>query len=115
MKHLPDRFEQIYLLFRTLAFSGLVIKISTYLTVIYLDVSSMLRPFVFFTVKVTLNLPALEYVCVGFQDDEVVPSPKFQIRETADSALLSTNDTFNGFFPDVALAENAAIGAFLTV
>ena len=82
---------------------------------IYLDASPMLLPLVFFTVKVTLNFPALEYVCVGLQDDEVAPSPKFQIRETADSALLSTNDTFNGFFPDVALAENAAIGAFMVV
>jgi hypothetical protein len=83
--------------------------------VIYLDVSLMLLPLVFLTVKVTLNFPALEYVCVGLRDEEVAPSPKFQIREIDDSVLLSTNDTFNGFFPDVTLAENAALGAFMAV
>lgn len=81
-----------------------------HVTVIYLEAVLVLLPFAFLTVKVTVNLPFLVYVCEAFLVDKVTPSPKFQTQEVGDPLLLSVNVTFNGAFPDVGDPDKAAIG-----
>ncbi len=41
---------------------------------------------------------------------EVVPSPKLHFHFSGKPVLLSVNLTFNGAFPEVVDAENAATG-----
>ena len=42
------------------------------------ELLAALLPATSFTIKVTVNVPTLEYVCVGVIPVPVVPSPKFQ-------------------------------------
>ena len=88
------------------------IETFTYFTVIYPDIVLVLLPLAFLTVKLTVYFPALLYVCTGFLAVEYVPSPKLHFHEVGDPVLLSVNVTFNGAFPEVGDAENAATGAF---
>jgi len=81
-----------------------------HVTVIYREAVLVLLPLAFLTVKVTVNLPFLVYVCEAFLVDEVAPSPKFQAQEVGDPLLFSVKVTFNGAFPDVGDPEKAAIG-----
>lgn len=72
----------------------------------------MLPPASFFTVRVTVYLPALVYLCVGFLAVDVILSPKFQDHEVGLSVLLSVNLTVNGFLTLVKDAEKKATGVF---
>jgi len=58
----------------------------------------VLLPWVFLTVRETVYLPFLVYVCKGFLTVEDVPSPKLHIHEVGDPVLLSVNCTLNGLF-----------------
>jgi hypothetical protein len=69
-----------------------------------------LWPAALLTAKLTVYLPAFEYVCTGFFSVEDVPSPKFQFQEVGDPVLLSVNVTINGSFPGAGDAEKAATG-----
>jgi len=72
-------------------------------------------PVALVTLRVTVYFPALEYLCVGFCLVEIIPSPKSHFHFVGDPVLLSVNLTFNGDFPEVGDAENAAIGFAVTV
>ncbi len=67
-------------------------------------------PAAFVTVSLTVYFPVLEYLCVGFCLVEIVPSPKSHFHFFGVPVLASVNLTFNGTFPDVGDAENAATG-----
>jgi len=71
----------------------------------------VLFPFAFVTVKLTVYFPALLYTCIGLEDIEYDPSPKFQFHVVGDPLLLSVNVTVKGAFPDTLLAINAATGS----
>lgn len=70
----------------------------------------VLLPWVFLTVRETVYLPFLVYICKGFLTVEDVPSPKLHLHEVGDPVLLSVNCTLNGTFPEVGDAENAPAG-----
>ncbi len=72
--------------------------------------SAVLLPAEFFTVKVTVYVPFLVYVCRGFLTCEVFLSPKSQDLEVIVPLLLSVNFTVKGAFPEIGVAQNAATG-----
>jgi hypothetical protein len=61
------------------------------------------------TVKVTVKLPALLYVCEGFCAELDAPSPKSQLQETTAPLDWSVNCTLSGAWPELGLAEKPAL------
>ena len=74
-----------------------------------------LPPAAFLTVRVTVYIPALVYLCEGLLVVEVLLSPKSQDHEAGDPVLLSVNFTVNGAFPDAVDTEKEATGFITTV
>jgi hypothetical protein len=72
----------------------------------------VLLPAEFVTVKLTVYLPVLLYVCAGFFWVDYVLSPKLHFHDTGLLELLSVKCTFNGALPDVGNAEKAATRAY---
>jgi hypothetical protein len=62
-------------------------------TTILLDFGKEVLPALFVTVKLTVKVPALLYVCTGFFSVELVLSPKVHLYEAGDPVLRSVNVT----------------------
>ena len=74
------------------------------------EAKNMLLPLAFVAVSVTVYLPTLEYLCVGFCWVEVVPSPKLHFHLIGEPVLVSLKATVSGAFPSAGFAENSATG-----
>ena len=70
----------------------------------------MSEPFVFVAVRLTVYVPAVTYVCVGFWAVDIFPSPKFHDHEVGLPVEVSVNVTKSGFDPDVGVPVNFATG-----
>jgi hypothetical protein len=70
-------------------------------------------PVAFQTVRVTVYVPAVVYLCDGFSRVAVPPSPKVQAHEVGELVDVSVNVTVSGFVPDVG--EAMKLAAELTV
>ena len=71
-----------------------------------------LFPPAFLTVKLTVYVPFLTYLCEGSCTVDVFPSPNFQDQELGILVLLSVNFTVRGALPLVGDAVKAATGFF---
>ncbi len=65
-------------------------------------------PVAFQTVRVTVYVPAVVYLCDGFLRVAVPPSPKVQAQEVGELVEVSVNVTVSGFVPEVGEAMKSA-------
>lgn len=72
------------------------------------------EPALFLTISVTVKVPGVKYLCLGFFSVEVVPSPNFQRYEVGVPVDLSVKEMVRGAWPEVTLALNWATGAWTT-
>jgi hypothetical protein len=72
---------------------------------------SVSDPAAFEAVRLTLYVPGLVYVWLGFWALELVPSPKSQLQLVGLSVELSLKETASGALPLVGLALKSAVGA----
>jgi len=71
---------------------------------------TVLLPPAFVAVRVTVYVPAVEYVCTGLWTVDVLPSPNDQAHEVGAFVEESTNCTLSGTVPFVTLETNDATG-----
>jgi len=69
------------------------------------------EPLALDAVRVTLNVPADAYTCVGFLDAEVAPSPKLHDHDVGPPVDVSVNVTWPPATGEAGEYEKSATGA----
>ena len=76
----------------------------------------MSEPFAFVAVRLTVYVPEVTYVCVGFWAVDVPPSPKLHDHDVGVPVEVSVNVTESGLVPDVGVpvkfVTGGGIGSF---
>jgi hypothetical protein len=80
-------------------------------TVMYPALVTVSLPPALIAVSVTVNVPAVVYVCEGFWSFEVPPSPNDHVHDVGALVESSRNWTERGTVPAVALETRDATGA----